>query len=59
MKHGKRPTVRQKKFLKSMRRNPDNWLVVKDNNEQMVIVHRDTGKVQTIQKASTVRSDNF
>lgn len=50
MKHGKRPTVRQKKFLKSMRRNPDNWLVVKDNNEQMVIVHRDTGKVQTIYK---------
>ena len=27
MKHGKRPTVRQKKLMAEKRLNPDNWLI--------------------------------
>ena len=43
MKHGKRPTVKQKKFLSAHRLNPDNWLIVKDTPEEMHIVYRFTG----------------
>lgn len=50
MKHGKRPTVRQKKLLKSLRCNPDNWLVVTENNEQITIIHRHTDRVTTLNK---------
>ena len=42
MKHGKRPTVRQKKMLAEHRLNPDNWLIVKDTPEAMHIVYRFT-----------------
>lgn len=52
MKHGKRPTVRQKKLLKNLRRNPDNWLVVTENNEQITIIHRNTDRVMTLKKGS-------
>ena len=40
MKNGKKPTVEQTKLLKKWRLNPENWLVVKNQPEQMVIVHR-------------------
>lgn len=42
MKHGKRPTVRQKKLLAQKRLNPDNWLIVKDTPTEMHIVYRYT-----------------
>lgn len=48
MKHGRRPTVRQKKIMKSVGLNHDNWLVVKNFPEELVIVHRDTGRQKTI-----------
>lgn len=50
MKHGKRPTVRQKKFLQQMSLNADNWLVSQDNNSAMIIIHRHTGTVRRINK---------
>ena len=50
MKHGKRPTVRQRKYLKSLRLNYDNWLVCKDTPGLMIIEHRDTGTVREIHK---------
>lgn len=50
MRQGKRPTVRQKKFLKEMRLNPDNWLVISDDKFQMTVVHRDTNTVKKIEK---------
>lgn len=50
MRQGKRPTVRQKKFLKEKRLNPDNWLVITDNKCQMTVVHRDTNTVKMIEK---------
>lgn len=40
MKHGKRPTVAQKKFLASWRLNPADWLIVKDTPNEMLVVHR-------------------
>lgn len=50
MKHGKNPTVRQKKLMKAARLNFENWLVVKDTTAEMVIQNRQTGKTRTIQK---------
>lgn len=50
MKHGKKPTVKQKKILKEYGLNYENWLIVKDNSFEMVIVHRHTDKVRTIKK---------
>ena len=37
MKHGKNPTVAQRKHIQSFRLNPENWLVVKDTPEEFVI----------------------
>ena len=39
-KQGKNPTRRQKIFLQKKRLNPADWLVVKDDNEVMVLQHR-------------------
>ena len=50
MKHGKNPTVKQKKMLKSYGLNCDNWLIVKDTFAEIVIVHRHTETVRTITK---------
>ncbi len=50
MKHGKNPTVKQKKQLQVMKVNPDNWLISKDTPETMVIIHRVTGESRTIRK---------
>ena len=40
MKHGRKPTVAQRKYIQSFRLNPENWLVVRDNNDEFVIRHR-------------------
>lgn len=50
MKHGKNPTVKQKKQLQAVRLNPDNWLISKDTPEVMVVIHRVTEEVNTIRK---------
>ena len=50
MKHGKRPTVRQKKLMTEWHLNYENWLVVKDTPDAMTIVHRATGNIRVIQK---------
>lgn len=50
MKHGKRPTVAQRKLITSKGLNSDNWLVVMDTIHQMVIVHRLSGKQRRIEK---------
>ncbi|WP_169735824.1 DUF6906 family protein [Clostridium lundense] len=51
MKHGKKPTRNQKIAIKGKKLNPDNWLVVKDNSKELVIIHRDTGTVRSFEKA--------
>jgi hypothetical protein len=50
MKHGKRPTVRQKKLMTAWHLNYENWLVVKDTPDAMTIVHRATGRTRAIKK---------
>lgn len=50
MRHGKNPTVRQKKFLKSKKLNPDNWLISSDTPQKMIIIHRNTNTTKTIPK---------
>ena len=47
---GKKPTVRQKKQLKYMGLNPDNWLVQQDTPDYMRIVHKLSGKEKTFPK---------
>lgn len=48
MKHGKNPTVRQKKLMSKMGLNVENWLVERATNTELVIVHRATGQTRTI-----------
>ena len=50
MRDGKRPTVRQKKLMKQFGLNCENWLARRDNNKEMVIVHRHTGNVRCMAK---------
>lgn len=50
MKHGKNPTVSQKKLMASWGLNAKEWLVSKDTSTEMVVVHRHTDTVRTIQK---------
>ena len=50
MKHGKKPTVAQAKFLQARKLNWENWLIERDTPEAMVIVHRFTGKTRIIRK---------
>ena len=50
MKHGKKPTRAQAVFIKQNGLNYQNWLVVKDTPEELVIVHRHSDKQRTIPK---------
>lgn len=54
MKHGKKPTRKQKALLKAAQYNHEDWLVVKDTAEELIIRNRRTGKgrpeIQTIRK---------
>lgn len=43
MKHGKAPTVKQKKIIADAGLNYDNWLVERDLPTDMIIIHRLTG----------------
>ncbi len=46
MKHGKAPTRKQKMKIKKLGLNPENWLISKDNPNELVIVHRHTNTVR-------------
>lgn len=50
MKHGKNPTRKQKMQIKAARLNCENWLVVKDSAEELILQNRQTGKLRTIRK---------
>lgn len=50
MKHGKNPTRKQKIMIKSARLNYENWLVIKDTAEELVIQNRQMGKTRTLRK---------
>lgn len=40
MKIGKKPTLRQKMFMREHRLVPENWLVVKDTPDTLEVVSR-------------------
>lgn len=48
MKHGKRPTREQRKFIKSWGLCPENWLVTVDAPDRMELVHRHSDKTKRI-----------
>lgn len=48
MKHGKKPTVSQKKMLKAWHLNPDDWLIAKKEADKITIIHRYTNAVRYI-----------
>lgn len=50
MKHGKKPTRKQKILMQAAHYNCENWLVVKDTAAEMVIQNRQTDKTRTIRK---------
>ncbi|HFL0606072.1 TPA: hypothetical protein ACGX6L_002151 [Listeria monocytogenes] len=50
MKNGKKSTRNQAKILKKCNLNPEKWLVVKNLNNTMEIIHRETGNKRVIAK---------
>lgn len=50
MKHGKRPTVKQKKLMCELGFHYDNYLIERETADELVIVNRLTGKTETIRK---------
>lgn len=50
MKHGKRPTVKQKKLMRELGITFDSYLVERETTDELVIVHRLSGKTKTIRK---------
>ena len=51
---GKRPTKKQKLFLKSKNLNNENWLVCKDTLQEMVIKYRYSDKCRTIKRSENL-----
>lgn len=48
MKQGKRPTRRQKQAIIFAGLDPRSWVVVKNLEEELHIVHRETGRLKVI-----------
>ena len=40
IKHGKKPTVAQRKLMEKWKLKSEDWLVVKDEPPQMTLVHK-------------------
>jgi hypothetical protein len=50
MKHGKKPTVKQRDRIKSLNLNPENWLVTKDCPACFELIHRVSGKTRIVKR---------
>ena len=48
MKNGKRPTMAQKIRLKALKLIPENWLISKCSQAELVVVHRVSGEVRRL-----------
>lgn len=48
MKHLKKPTVAQRKMIQERGLNWQNWLVERDTNEEMRLVHRHSSKTRRV-----------
>lgn len=51
MKQGKRPNRNQKEIISKYNLNFNNWLVVKNLEDEIVVTHRETGRLKTLQKS--------
>lgn len=59
MKHGKNPTVRQKRLIAASGKNPADWLVCKDTPTEMHLVHRHAGTKKIIPKGLYKREEDI
>ena len=50
MKHGKKPTRAQKKFLTARGLRWENWFVCMDTPTEMLLEHRHTSTIRRIKK---------
>lgn len=50
MKHGKNPTVRQKKLISKTGLNVENWLVEREMVSEIIVVHRYSKVTRIIKK---------
>lgn len=48
MKHGKRPTKKHKLILVKHGLHPNKWLVVKNLEDRLEVVSKETGNLKTI-----------
>ncbi len=48
MKHGRKPTVAQRKLLQKRKLDPAMWLVVKDMPDRLELVHRQSDRTTKI-----------
>ena len=48
MKHGKKPTVAQRKLMQKWKLDSSMWFVVKDTPDRMELVHRHFDKTRKI-----------
>lgn len=48
MKHGKRPTRRQKVLMEAKHLNVENWLVVKNTGVYLEVMHKYSGKTRRV-----------
>lgn len=48
MKHGKRLTRKQKEILSDNGLNPNNWLIVKNLDHRLEVVHKESGNLKSI-----------
>lgn len=48
MKHGRRPTLKQKTRIAAYGFDPKDYLVVKDSSEDFHVVHKVSGKLEKL-----------
>jgi hypothetical protein len=48
MKHGKKPTVAQRKLMEKWKLDWRDWLVERETNTELVLLHRNFDKVKKI-----------
>ncbi|WP_170953373.1 DUF6906 family protein [Bacillus cereus] len=48
MKHGKKPTKKEKMKIKSYNLNPENWLIFKKVDGALHLIHRNTFATRVI-----------
>lgn len=50
MKHGKKPTLEQKRLMQNWKLDPAEWLVTKNLSNRLELVNKNTGKKKIIGK---------